>query len=170
MNYFTTMDSPIGELLLISDAEFLTGLYTLPAAANEKLKLGARYHAELPLFVLVKEQLKQYFASDRRDFDIPLQPSGTEFQKSVWAELRRIPYGEHISYGELAKRIGNPAASRAVGLANGRNPLSIIVPCHRVISQNGSLTGYAGGLERKQFLLEIEAQKSQLRISAALTA
>jgi methylated-DNA-[protein]-cysteine S-methyltransferase len=170
MNYFTTVESPIGTLLLLSNGDYLTGLYTMPAAANEKLWHGALYHAELPLFVLAEEQLKQYFAGDRHDFSIPLKPTGTEFQQAVWAELRRIPFGEHISYGELARRLGNPSASRAVGLANGRNPLSIIVPCHRVIGQNGSLTGYAGGIERKRFLLEMEAQKSQLRISAAQTA
>lgn len=102
-------------------------------------------------------QLREYFAGRRRQFDLPLAPTGTEFQLRVWQELRRIPYGETISYGELARRVGNPRASRAVGLANGANPIAIIVPCHRVVGADGRLTGFGGGLRRKATLLELES-------------
>ena len=104
----------------------------------------------------VHRQLDEYFAGKRQAFDLALNPHGTPFQLAVWMQLRRIPYATTINYGELARRVGNPAASRAVGAANGRNPLSIIVPCHRVIGANGTLTGYGGGLPIKQFLLELE--------------
>src|SRR5262249_52747144 len=107
-------------------------------------------------FTSVCEQLAAYFAKELREFDVPLAPAGTEFQKKVWHELRQIPHGETISYGELACRIKQPAASRAVGRANGQNPISIIVPCHRVIGANGTLTGYGGGLDRKRWLLQHE--------------
>ena len=103
-----------------------------------------------------KRQLREYFEGERRDFELPLAPAGTPFQLRVWEELRRIPYGETISYGELARRIGRPTASRAVGAANGRNPLAIVVPCHRVIGADGTLTGYGGGLPVKETLLAHE--------------
>jgi methylated-DNA-[protein]-cysteine S-methyltransferase len=106
----------------------------------------------------VRQALEGYFAGTLREFDLELAPGGTEFQERVWAELRRIPYGQTISYGELARRLGNPRAVRAVGRANGRNPIAIVVPCHRVIGSDGSLTGYAGGIERKRFLLELESR------------
>ncbi len=105
---------------------------------------------------VVARQIEEFFAGERHTFDFPLAPKGTEFQKRVWAELLRIPFGETISYGELARRVGNPAASRAVGSANGKNPISLIVPCHRVIGSNGKLTGYGGGLELKEKLLDWE--------------
>jgi methylated-DNA-[protein]-cysteine S-methyltransferase len=108
-------------------------------------------------FVGIVDQLEAYFAGELTTFDMPLKLSGTHFQLRVWSELQRIPYGETISYGELARRLGNPAAVRAVGLANGRNPITIVVPCHRVIGADGSLTGYGGGLERKAWLLDHEA-------------
>jgi methylated-DNA-[protein]-cysteine S-methyltransferase len=111
-------------------------------------------------FVQVCEQLTEYFAGNLQEFDVRLAPAGTQFQKKVWHELCRIPFGGSISYGELARRIGKPAASRAVGRANGQNPISIIVPCHRVIGANGTLTGYGGGIERKKWLLEHEARIS----------
>jgi methylated-DNA-[protein]-cysteine S-methyltransferase len=114
-------------------------------------------------FVAVCEQLTEYFAGKLQEFDVRLAPEGTEFQKRVWHELCRIPYGTSISYGELARRIGQPAASRAVGRANGQNPISIIVPCHRVIGADGTLTGYGGGIERKQWLLDHEAANSRDR-------
>jgi methylated-DNA-[protein]-cysteine S-methyltransferase len=103
-----------------------------------------------------RRQLEEYFAGERREFSLTLEPAGTDFQRRVWQALRGIPYGATMSYGELARRIGNPRAVRAVGLANGANPISIIVPCHRVIGADGSLTGYGGGLERKRFLLALE--------------
>jgi methylated-DNA-[protein]-cysteine S-methyltransferase len=105
---------------------------------------------------VVAKQLAEFFAGERRDFDFPLAPKGTHFQKSVWAELVKIPFGETISYGELARRMGNPGASRAVGRANATNPIALIVPCHRVIGSNGKLTGYAGGLDLKDKLLNWE--------------
>lgn len=103
-----------------------------------------------------KQQIQEYFAGERQDFDLPLSPHGTAFQRRVWAELRRIPFGETISYGELAARIGNPSGSRAVGQANGANPFPVVVPCHRVVSHDGKLGGYGGGLPTKQALLDLE--------------
>jgi methylated-DNA-[protein]-cysteine S-methyltransferase len=107
-------------------------------------------------FAEVRRQLAEYFDGERDEFDVPLEMTGTHFQRRVWRALRQIPYGETTTYGELARRVGRPSASRAVGLANGRNPIAVIVPCHRVIGSDGSLTGYGGGLERKRLLLELE--------------
>lgn len=152
MYYGDTLDSPIGPLRLVSDGEHLCGLYMSNEAADQA---GVLRHDPTP-FKDVKRQLSAYFAGTLHHFDVPLAAQGTPFQKHVWRALCDIPYGETISYGELARRIGNPKASRAVGLANGRNPISIIVPCHRVIGANGSLTGYGGGLPRKRWLLQHE--------------
>lgn len=158
--FYTTCQSPVGELLISSDGEALTGL------AMEVQRHGPERSAdwieapELPVLQRAVDQMELYFAGRLTVFDLPLAARGTDFQKSVWDELVRIPFGETISYGELATRIGNPSASRAVGLANGRNPIGIIVPCHRVIGAGGSLTGYGGGLERKQTLLEHEKKFS----------
>jgi O-6-methylguanine DNA methyltransferase len=116
---------------------------------------------DLPAFGRAAEQLAAYFAGDRTGFDVELAMSGTQFQQRVWGALREIPYGETVSYGELADRLGQPGASRAVGLANGKNPIGIIVPCHRVIGANGSLTGYGGGLDRKRWLLGFERGSRQ---------
>lgn len=156
MSFYTYIESPIGRLLLSSDGEAVTGLYMdtpdqpLPEAAGWARDPAA---GALPLAI---RQLDEYFAGTRRDFELPLKPQGTTFQRRVWDALVGIPYGATWSYGELARRIDNPHASRAVGLANGRNPISIVVPCHRVIGGNSSLTGYAGGLERKRWLLAHE--------------
>jgi methylated-DNA-[protein]-cysteine S-methyltransferase len=114
---------------------------------------------------LVEKQLNEFFAGKRRDFDLPLAPQGTDFQKRVWAELIRIPYGETISYAELARRVGSDGAARAVGRANATNPIAIIVPCHRVIGANGSLTGYAYGMEMKRGLLDFERGQSRSGLS-----
>lgn len=103
-----------------------------------------------------EKQLKEYFAGQRKKFEVPIDPMGTDFQKAVWKELSKVPYGKTINYGEQAKRLGKPNAARAVGAANGKNPIGIIVPCHRVIGASGSLTGFAGGLDKKKFLLELE--------------
>jgi methylated-DNA-[protein]-cysteine S-methyltransferase len=146
----TTVDSPVGPLLLTSDGASLTRL--LFAAEPDP----SWSTDPCPVLDEAARQLAEYFAGERRDFDLPLDPVGTPFQLAVWAALRDIPYAETINYGQLAGRVGNPHASRAVGLANGRNPISIVVPCHRVIGANGSLTGYGGGLERKRTLLELE--------------
>lgn len=155
--FYSLVPSPVGELLLLSNGTALTGLYMEPHAAKH-LRDTAR---DDPKFTAVKEQLAAYFAGDLTKFDLPLAPEGTEFQKQAWRALRKIPYGETVSYGEQARRIGQPAAFRAVGTANGQNPISIIVPCHRVIGANGSLTGYGGGLPRKRWLLAHEATHSK---------
>ena len=148
--YTTTIDSPVGPLLLTSDGTSLTRLLfdaePDPVWSTEPCEVLDRAVA----------QLREYFAGERTDFDLPLDPAGTPFQKATWMALRDIPYAQTINYGQLAGRVGNPNASRAVGLANGRNPISIVVPCHRVIGANGSLTGYGGGLDRKRLLLDLE--------------
>jgi len=159
MNYFAYLDSPIDRLLLMSSDTALTGLY-MDVAANASgtdLRAGAREDPGAGVLGRALQQLRDYFSGSRRTFDLPLALGGTDFQQRVWRTLSEIPYGETWSYGQLARRIGNPAASRAVGLANGRNPISIILPCHRVIGADGSLTGYGGGLPRKQWLLAHEA-------------
>lgn len=151
----TSMDSPIGELTLTAVGGVLTGMHMSEQRHAPKLPAGCeRDDAGLAHVV---EQLNAYFAGELTDFEIPMEMRGTDFQRRVWSALCEIPYGETISYGELARRVGSPNGSRAVGLANGRNPVAIIVPCHRVIGADGSLTGYGGGLDRKVWLLEHEA-------------
>lgn len=153
-SYYSELDSPVGMLLLLGDGAALTGLYMPEQKYGPLLPEGCR-RDDAP-FRPVREQLLAYFASELRDFDVPLAGHGTAFQQTVWQALRDIPYGSTETYGALAKRIGKQGASRAVGLANGRNPIGIIVPCHRVIGADGSLTGYDGGVERKRWLLEHE--------------
>ena len=148
--YYTTIPSPIGELLLTSDGRSLTGLEMSPFTPP------IRGQRDKSPFEDIIGQLDEYFTGARKSFDVPLRASGTPFQLRVWAGLREIPYGRTISYGELARRIGNPRAMRAVGRANGSNPIAVIVPCHRVIGANGTLTGYGGGLDRKAKLLALE--------------
>ncbi len=152
MTYHTFTDSPLGALLLLSDGESLTGLFM----NRLKVPQGSQEAPEAAPFPLVREQLAEYFKGGRTSFDLPLAPRGTPFQQTVWRALCDIPYGATISYGELARRIGSPKACRAVGLANGQNPLSIVVPCHRVVGANGKLTGYGGGLPNKKALLTLE--------------
>ena len=152
---YTRLDSPIGELLLVGDGRALHGLYMQEGRTAKAIPAG--WEATEEPFGEVSEQLAEYFAARRSAFDVPLTMTGSPFEQRVWRALQEIPYGETISYGELARRIGVPSASRAVGLANGHNPISVIVPCHRVIGADGSLTGYGGGLERKQLLLDLEA-------------
>jgi methylated-DNA-[protein]-cysteine S-methyltransferase len=147
--YYATVPSPIGSLLLVSDGEALTAVEMEPH--NAEVAAGARPDNG-PLRAVI-EQLAAYFAGERTDFDLPLKAHGTEFQRQVWQGLLTIPYGHTTSYGALAAELGNPTASRAVGLANGRNPIAVIIPCHRVIGSDGSLTGYGGGLDRKRWLL-----------------
>jgi methylated-DNA-[protein]-cysteine S-methyltransferase len=148
---YTTMDSPIGELLLAGDEEGLRRVSMSPFA------VGPDWKRDDELLADAREQLEQYFRGERRQFDLPLKLEGNSFELAVWRALRGIPYGETASYGEVARELGHPDAPRAVGAANGRNPVAIIVPCHRVIGADGSLTGYGGGLERKRFLLDLEA-------------
>jgi methylated-DNA-[protein]-cysteine S-methyltransferase len=152
--HITTVQSPIGELTLASDGEALTGLYM--ADQRHRPELPAADRDDDAVLAAAREQLAEYFAGQRHAFDLPLRPAGTPFQRAVWDALREIPYGETAGYGELARRLGRPGAARAVGLANGRNPIAIVVPCHRVIGAAGALTGYGGGLERKRYLLELE--------------
>lgn len=155
---FTEMDSPIGVIQLLGTERGLTGLYMEKHRHGSEDTAGWERNDEL--FRSARAQLTDYFAGKRTDFSITIDREnlgGTVFQRQVWTELEKIPYGVTISYGELAARIGNPKAVRAVGLANGQNPISIIVPCHRVIGANGTLTGYGGGLERKRWLLDLES-------------
>ena len=155
--FCTTFESPVGPLLLMSDGQSLTGLHTDSDKHRPAMRPDWIENDAAAPFAEVQEQLRAYFEDRLTEFDLALAPQGTEFQLRVWRELRGIPYGETISYAELARRIGRPQASRAVGHANARNPISIIVPCHRVIGADNSLTGYAGGLERKRMLLAHEA-------------
>jgi len=156
---FATIDSPVGLLTLTSEEGSLTGIQMHEQRHRREVPTG--YRRDDRGFAPVVEQLNAYFAGELHDFDLPTTMHGTEFQRRVWASLCEIPYGETISYGELARWVGNPKASRAVGLANGRNPVAIVVPCHRVIGADGSLTGYGGGLERKVWLLEHEVSNRQ---------
>ena len=156
----TTMESPVGTLTLTAVDGRLTGLHL--DGQRHAPASSADWERDDAGLAGVVEQLEAYFAGSREAFDVPLELSGTEFQRNVWAGLLEIPYGETMSYGELARRVGRPGASRAVGLANGRNPVAIIVPCHRVIGANGTLTGYGGGLDRKVWLLDHERSRQGL--------
>lgn len=152
-NQFTIMKTPIGSLLI---AENSSGVSAIIFNADS-YSIPESWHRVKNLSSEVMEQLEQYFNGERYEFDLPLAPEGTPFQLDVWRALEKIPYGETISYLDVAKRIGKPAAVRAVGAANGANPLPIVIPCHRVIGNNGKLTGYGGGLEKKQYLLSMES-------------
>ncbi len=156
----TTVDSPVGTITLVAVDGALTGLYLHEQRHAPPAETWGR--PDPGAFRDVREQLAAYFRGELRTFDVALAPRGTPFQSTVWAALREIPYGQTETYGELAARIGAPAASRAVGLANGRNPIGIIVPCHRVVGAKGRLVGYAGGLDRKQHLLQLERGASPL--------
>lgn len=160
MTAFARMATPLGPLTLVADEQ---GLRQINFPQNgEPSAPDPSWHEDAKALTETIRQLHAYFAGDLEAFDLKLAPEGTPFQQKVWKELLAIPYGETISYGELARRIGNPSASRAVGLANGANPIPIIIPCHRVIGSNGKLTGYGGGLPIKEKLLALE--KRQLRL------
>jgi methylated-DNA-[protein]-cysteine S-methyltransferase len=150
----TVMDSPIGELTLVADEGRLIGVY-FPHHwyAPDRDSFGARAEAG---FEEVKRQLGEYFAGERERFELPVEARGDEFQRRVWELIDLIPYGQTVTYGELAKELGEGVLAKDVGAAVGRNPLSIVVPCHRVVGKDGQLTGYAGGLKRKRFLLDLE--------------
>jgi methylated-DNA-[protein]-cysteine S-methyltransferase len=152
--YWHQMKSPVGALLLAGDATALTNVYFQSGRHPRQPASGWRRDAA-PFADVVRE-LEEYFAGERRTFGVALAPRGTPFQLSVWQALRAIPYGQTLSYGDLARRLGSPTGARAVGLANGANPLPIIVPCHRVIGADGSLTGFGGGLPIKRALLALE--------------
>ncbi|HEX6476556.1 MAG TPA: methylated-DNA--[protein]-cysteine S-methyltransferase [Acidimicrobiales bacterium] len=152
---WTTIASPVGDLLLAGDGDSLDTLH-LPDTSRPPLARNGQERDD-DAFGEARTQLAEYFDGERTTFDLSLSPRGTPFQLAVWDALRRIPYAATASYGEVAAAIGSPSASRAVGLANGRNPIAIVIPCHRVIGADGSLVGYGGGLDRKRRLLELEA-------------
>ncbi len=153
---YSEMDSPIGKLLLFGTERGLSGIYM--TRQNHFDGIQKDWKRDDVKWRGVTRQLREYFAGKRRDFDIPLDVEGTEFQMKVWNALCKIPFGRTASYADIARKIGKPKAMRAVGMANGRNPVSIIVPCHRVIGADGSLTGYGGGLDRKKILLDLESR------------
>jgi len=153
---WTVIESPIGDLRLVEHDGAITAIEFSPFREGTGRPLGDRDDAH-PVLAECARQLRAYFAGDLTDFDLPLAPEGTPFQRRVWEELLAVGFGKTATYGEIAHRLGmTNAASRAVGLANGRNPIPIVIPCHRVIGSNGTLTGYAGGLDRKQLLLSLE--------------
>ena len=160
VTYYSFMPSPIGDLLLAGSK---TTLQLVGFSSGDKAR-GAdpKWHRWDEPFRKVRKQMNEYFAGTRKDFELDLEPATTPFQTRVLAELRRIPYGETRSYGEVAAALGNPKASRAVGTANGNNPIPIIIPCHRVIGSTGSLTGFGGGLPTKRYLLDLESANSGL--------
>jgi methylated-DNA-[protein]-cysteine S-methyltransferase len=158
MTWYTCLDTPIGSIRMTSDGTSLTGIYLEGDRPGRATLADIQRRDDAPPFVRAKEQLSAYFRGELTQFDLPLAPEGTTFQRKVWEELRRIPYGRTVSYGEVARRLGRPNACRAVGLANRRNPIPIVVPCHRVIGADGSLTGYGGGLACKRTLLDLEAR------------
>jgi methylated-DNA-[protein]-cysteine S-methyltransferase len=155
MTLYHTIDSPIGELLLAGDGRALTGVH-MNGVPGSGWKRDPRALSE------PTAQLEAYFAGELREFDLPLAPQGTPFQQEVWSALREIPYGGTISYAELAAAVGRPHAARAVGAAGGRNPIAVVIPCHRVIGASGALTGYGGGLGRKRLLLDLEAGRRSI--------
>ncbi len=163
-HYYKTMPSPVGELTLVADERALKAVLW-ENDDPKRVPLGSLQHrAGHPVLLETERQLREYFAGHRLTFDLPLEFIGTDFQRSVWQALLSIPFGETRSYAQIAKQVGNPSAVRAVGAANGRNPISIIAPCHRVIGSNGKLTGFAGGMEAKAFLLKLE--KMELALSS----
>lgn len=149
---YAYVESPIDPVLVVSDGDAITGVY-LPDNAPP---VSAQWVRDDVWLEPAREQLRAYFAGERREFDLPLSLEGTAFQKRVWDALTGVPYGETASYRDIAARIGEPKSSRAVGAANGRNPVSIVIPCHRVVGASGRLTGYGGGLERKRWLIALE--------------
>jgi len=160
--FHASMDSPIGKLVLESDGDAIISIH-IESFGEPKHVFPANSAGQLlpACLAFCKIQLEEYFQGSREQFDLPLSPKGTPFQKKVWSELQRIPFGQTISYLELARRLGDPKVIRASGSANGKNPIAIIIPCHRVIGSNGSLVGYAGGLENKKWLLDFERKKAK---------
>jgi methylated-DNA-[protein]-cysteine S-methyltransferase len=158
--FYKEMKSPVGKLKLVASSEALVAVLWEQEPPKrvklDKMNLDPQH----PILIEAERQISEYFAGERIRFDLPLQLDGTEFQKKVWQALREIPFGKTKSYQDLARAVGSPEASRAVGAANGKNPLSIVVPCHRVVAANGALTGFAGGLETKAALLALEEKNS----------
>lgn len=159
---YKIIDSPTGKLRLVASDEGLVAIEWERKNETREMRADLVEDDCHPILVETERQLNEYFAGKRQEFEIPLDMRGTTFQKSVWEALLGIPFGETRSYGQLAKQLGNPAATRAVGAANGQNPIPIVVPCHRVIGSNGKLTGFGGGLETKALLLRLEQQEQKL--------
>ncbi|HRN81110.1 methylated-DNA--[protein]-cysteine S-methyltransferase [Nitrosomonas europaea] len=160
MNYYTFLESPVDRLLLTSDGEFLTGVYMEIEIQKLLPRMTDNWRQDAAPFAEAIAQLNAYFAGELIQFDLPMKATGTPFQEAVWQSLSTIPYGETVSYKNIAERLHLPKAARAVGMANGQNPISIIIPCHRVIGANGKLTGYGGGIHRKQWLLAHEDKQT----------
>lgn len=156
MHFLRTISTPIGRLLAVADENAVICLDFADDDMQDE-------HSESPLLLKLEDELNEYFALKRKEFTLPLSPDGTEFQKGVWDTLLKIPYGSTVSYAEEAKMLGSPKAVRAVANANGKNPIAILIPCHRVISSNGTLGGYTGGVWRKEFLLSLENRLTLLK-------
>ena len=168
---FQTLQTPVGDIIVTADDRAIHHVYYSDKIDLDELQRrvgGSLYDEPHPLLERAVEQLQEYFAAKRQQFDLPLAPAGTPFQQSVWSALQQIQYGATWSYLELAELLNKPTATRAVGSANGQNPISIIIPCHRVIGKNGTLTGYGGGVERKAWLLELERNNSGNAFTQAL--
>jgi len=166
MKRYDFYDSPHGRMLLVADGDGLAGVYFDGQKYHPELEPDWRRDADHALLAQAKRELAEYFALGRKTFDTPLAPAGTPFQKSVWRAISTVAFGETLTYEALARRAGSPGSARAAGAATGRNPLTIFVPCHRIVGADGSLTGYAGGLDRKRALLALEAPRPAL-LSAA---
>ena len=166
MQYYDFYESPHGQMLLVAEEEGLAGVHFEGEKYYPQIAGAWKRDAQHALLRQAKRELAEYFARERQRFDIPLTPQGTKFQRTVWDAISTVAFGETITYGELARRAGSPTSVRAAGAATGRNPLTIMVPCHRIVGSTGSLTGYAGGLERKRALLALESRTADL-LSAA---
>jgi methylated-DNA-[protein]-cysteine S-methyltransferase len=167
--FYSYHESPLGQILLTANASALTGLHFVGEKYYPSIVPQWTHDERGAIIQSAKTQLNEYFAGDRQSFDLKLAPEGTPFQRDVWHALTQLGFGETASYAQVAQRIGKPKAVRAVGAANGRNPISIVVPCHRVIGANGALTGYAGGLARKEALLRLEASAGGAAVNIATT-
>jgi methylated-DNA-[protein]-cysteine S-methyltransferase len=166
MKRYDTYDSPCGRMLLVADGDALCGAYFVGQKHFKDIDPAWRREPQAGVIVRAKRQLDEYFQGRRKVFDIPLAASGTPFQRAVWRAIAGVPFGETISYTELARRAGRPGSARAAGAATGRNPVGVIVPCHRIVGADGSLTGYAGGVDKKRTLLALEAGSAGHRQAA----
>jgi methylated-DNA-[protein]-cysteine S-methyltransferase len=158
---YTTLDSPLGDLLLVGHRQALSGIAFLSHAPAASM-LSSHWLRDDDAFAAVARQLRAYFAGELRSFELPLAPRGTPFQQRVWTALADIPYGSTRTYGQLAQQLGQPLAARAVGLANARNPIPIVIPCHRLVGADGALVGYGGGLANKRWLLALEGSANEV--------
>lgn len=162
MTFYQTVESPLGTLIVTTDGEALTGVYFEGQQHFKGILAGWQYTEHNAILSSTCRQLNEYFSKQRAVFDVPLAPLGTEFQRAVWKTLQAIDFGERLSYSGLAEKVGRPDAVRAVAAAVGRNPISVVIPCHRIVGKDNSLTGYAGGLARKAALLELEVAERQV--------